>query len=148
MSRIHDFRVEEIPEQEIQNETVSSTKIRKALGEGHIQRANAYLEHFFLMHLNLGKQPELQGDSGRSHLRLPDPDVHKLIPPPGGYAVSYSYAGGRGRGLLRIGDRGLLLYPEHEDAMPSGGELDLHFHKHLGAKGLEREMAELSELIY
>ncbi len=43
------FRVEEIPEQEIQNETVSSTKIRKALLEGNMQRANAYLEHHFMI---------------------------------------------------------------------------------------------------
>lgn len=148
MSRIHDFRVEEIPEQEIQNETVSSTKIRKALGEGHIQRANAYLEHFFLMRLNLGSQPALQGHAGRSHMVLPDPDQHKLIPPPGGYAVSYPRAGRRARGLLRIGEGGLQLYPEQEDVIPGGGELDLHFHKHLGALGLDREMAKLFELIY
>ncbi|HNY15152.1 MAG TPA: adenylyltransferase/cytidyltransferase family protein, partial [Bacteroidales bacterium] len=36
------FEAEEIPEQEVQHETVSSTKIRKAISEGYIQRANAY----------------------------------------------------------------------------------------------------------
>jgi riboflavin kinase / FMN adenylyltransferase len=43
------FEVEEIPEQDIQNETVSSTKIRKAIEEGNIQRANAYLNHILIM---------------------------------------------------------------------------------------------------
>jgi riboflavin kinase/FMN adenylyltransferase len=46
------FEAEEIPEQEVQHETVSSTKIRKAIGEGYIQRANAYLDHYYLI---LGK---------------------------------------------------------------------------------------------
>ena len=49
------YRVEEIPEQEIQNETVSSTKIRKALSEGNIQRVNAYLEHLYMVQTRLGK---------------------------------------------------------------------------------------------
>ena len=35
----YNFEAEEIPEQEVQNETVSSTKIRKAISEGYIQRA-------------------------------------------------------------------------------------------------------------
>lgn len=43
------FKVEEIPGQEIQNETVSSSRIRKALKDGNIQRANAYLEHYYMI---------------------------------------------------------------------------------------------------
>lgn len=43
------FETEEIPEQEIHNETVSSTEIRKALAEGYIQRVNAYLEHYYFI---------------------------------------------------------------------------------------------------
>jgi FAD synthase len=40
----YNFEAEEIPEQEVQHETVSSTKIRRAIGEGYIQRANACLD--------------------------------------------------------------------------------------------------------
>jgi riboflavin kinase/FMN adenylyltransferase len=43
------FEAEEIPEQEVQHETVSSTKIREAIGNGYIQRANAYLDHYYLV---------------------------------------------------------------------------------------------------
>ena len=43
------FEVEEIPEQDIHNETVSSTKIRKAIQDGSIQKANAYLDHQYIM---------------------------------------------------------------------------------------------------
>lgn len=55
------FRVEEIPEQEIQNEIVSSTIIRRALLEGNIQRANAYLQHLFLIQADLLPLPVESG---------------------------------------------------------------------------------------
>jgi riboflavin kinase/FMN adenylyltransferase len=43
------FEAEEIPEQEVQHETVSSTKIRQAIKEGFIQKANAYLDHYYIV---------------------------------------------------------------------------------------------------
>ncbi|MCK7530535.1 MAG: hypothetical protein MZV63_05565 [Marinilabiliales bacterium] len=46
---LYGFEAEEIPMQEVQNETVSSTRIRQALSEGYIQRANAYLDHFYII---------------------------------------------------------------------------------------------------
>jgi riboflavin kinase/FMN adenylyltransferase len=52
----YNFEAEEIPEQEVQHETVSSTKIRKAISEGYIQRANAYLDHYYIIivyHVNI-----------------------------------------------------------------------------------------------
>ncbi|MBN1387099.1 MAG: FAD synthetase family protein, partial [Bacteroidales bacterium] len=49
------FEAEEIPEQEIEHETVSSTRIRKAVREGYIQRANAYLDHYYMV---MGKTEE------------------------------------------------------------------------------------------
>ena len=49
LTKDHNFEVEEIPEQDLENETVSSTITRKALSEGRIQRANAYLDHHFIM---------------------------------------------------------------------------------------------------
>ena len=49
LGKFYNFSVEEIPEQDIQNETVSSTLIRKALQEGRIQRANAYLDHHYII---------------------------------------------------------------------------------------------------
>ena len=53
----YNFEAEEIPEQEVQHETVSSTKIRQAISEGYIQRANAYLDHYYMI---IGK-PEKSG---------------------------------------------------------------------------------------
>ena len=45
----YQFEAEEIPEQEVYHETVSSTKIRQAISEGYIQRANAYLDHYYII---------------------------------------------------------------------------------------------------
>ncbi len=49
LKKKHHFEVEEIPEHFIQNECVSSTKIRKAIQQGNIQRANAYLDHYYII---------------------------------------------------------------------------------------------------
>lgn len=82
------FLAEEIPEQDVENETVSSTKIRKAISEGYIQRANAYLDHFYIV---IGR-PERYSCEICSE--LPDffnidfSDDCKLLPSPGIYAVT------------------------------------------------------------
>src|SRR5690606_16587353 len=45
--RTYDFEVEEISQQEIEAVTVSSTKIRKALLEGRVEKANRFLSYPF-----------------------------------------------------------------------------------------------------
>jgi len=82
------FEAEEIPEQEIEHETVSSTNIRKAIREGYIQRANAYLDHYYMI---IGK-PEnynIQETRGMPDLmKIPVTEESKLLPSPGIYAVT------------------------------------------------------------
>jgi riboflavin kinase/FMN adenylyltransferase len=84
----YNFSAEEIPEQEVENETVSSTRIRKALSEGYIQRANAYLDHYYIV---MGKpqalsfKPEIDCPA---LYELPLTEECKLLPSPGIYAVS------------------------------------------------------------
>jgi riboflavin kinase/FMN adenylyltransferase len=84
----HGFGVEEIAEQDIQNESVSSTKIRKALQDGNIQKANAYLDHqYIIMGLMTRSSPVLE------EIGFPSYDVKieeecKLVPPNGVYAVT------------------------------------------------------------
>ncbi len=96
------FEAEEIPEQEVEHETVSSTKIRKAIGEGYIQRANAYLDHYYII---IGKS-EFYTIS-KTH-RLPQffriilNEESKLLPPPGIYAVSVEEGPVRFRGMVII----------------------------------------------
>ncbi len=53
MALTYGFEVEEIPEQDIQNESISSSKIRKALAEGDIMKANAYLDYDYLFNASI-----------------------------------------------------------------------------------------------
>ncbi|MBL7110400.1 MAG: riboflavin biosynthesis protein RibF [Bacteroidales bacterium] len=81
------FDVEEIPEQEVQQESVSSVTIRKALLEGDIQRANKYLDHNYII---TGKCTSLKPPSPASqHPRysIQLEEETKLLPPDGTYPV-------------------------------------------------------------
>ncbi|MDY0198720.1 MAG: riboflavin kinase [Tenuifilaceae bacterium] len=85
------FGVEEIPEQDIQHETVSSTTIRKAIKEGRIQRANAYLDHQYIIIGGLGRGTHLFTDIDFPTLTVQVEEVGKLIPPNGIYAVAVQW---------------------------------------------------------
>ena len=79
---LYGFEAEEIPMQEVQHETVSSTRIRQALTEGYIQRANAYLDHFYII---TGTAEEFSPSVSFDHrvFRIPVTEVTKLVPPEG-----------------------------------------------------------------
>jgi riboflavin kinase / FMN adenylyltransferase len=84
----YNFEAEEIPEQEVQNEKVSSTKIRQAISEGYIQRANAYLDHYYII---IGKTEEYFNNKSvdlPALLKVRITEECKLLPAPGIYAVS------------------------------------------------------------
>jgi riboflavin kinase / FMN adenylyltransferase len=85
------FNVEEIPEQDIQHETVSSTTIRKSIKEGRIQRANAYLDHQYIIIGALGKGTHYFTEVGFPTLTLQIEELGKLIPPEGIYAISLEW---------------------------------------------------------
>jgi len=82
------FGVEEIPEQDIHNESVSSTKIRKALQEGSIQKANAYLDHQYIIMGELRKSSPVLEQIGFPCFSLQIEEDCKLVPPNGVYAVT------------------------------------------------------------
>jgi riboflavin kinase/FMN adenylyltransferase len=82
------FQVEEIPEQDIQNESVSSTKIRKAILDGSIQKANAYLDHQYIMMGLLSKSSPVLEEIGFPCYTLQIEEDSKLVPPSGVYAVT------------------------------------------------------------
>jgi riboflavin kinase/FMN adenylyltransferase len=81
------FEVEEISAQEINDVSVSSTKIRKALHEGNVTTANSYLGYPYLLTGTITKGKGL----GRQ-LQFPTANLHidntyKLIPKKGSYVV-------------------------------------------------------------
>ncbi len=98
-----DFSVEEIPAQEIDDVSVSSTKIRKALEEGDVETANAYLGYPYMLTGTVKKGKGL----GRK-LNFPTANVHisesyKLVPKNGVYIVKSSMAGKMVHGMMNIG---------------------------------------------
>lgn len=102
LSKKYHFSVEEIPAQEIQNESVSSTRIRKALQEGNIQRANACLDHFYCITGIVTYGNPFLRNSGfpSSYLLINDSD--KLVPPEGVYAVRAKTNDGHFKGICNI----------------------------------------------
>jgi len=82
-----DFEVEEISKQELEDVAVSSTKIRNALKEGDIQKANAYLGYPIMLEGTV-----IHGKSLGKKLGYPTANLHlqedyKLIPAQGVYVV-------------------------------------------------------------
>ena len=98
----YNFDVEEIPEQDLHNETVSSTLIRKSLQEGRIQRANAYLDHHYMI---IGKLTQGSNELKERNLNTLYLDIEeecKLVPPDGVYAVRIEVGDNSFKGILNI----------------------------------------------
>lgn len=98
----YNFEVEEIPEQDIQNESVSSTKIRKALMAGNIQKANAYLDHQYIMAGPVVKSPPILEEIGFPCYSVKVEEDCKLVPSNGVYAVTVLGEDSFSRGMCFI----------------------------------------------
>ncbi|WP_109301649.1 bifunctional riboflavin kinase/FAD synthetase [Aquimarina sp. AU474] len=99
----NDFTVEEISKQDIDDVAISSTKIRQALLEGDISRANMYLGYNFMLTGKVIKGKEL----GRK-LNYPTANLHiaedyKLIPKKGVYVVQAKIDNKLYFGMMNIG---------------------------------------------
>lgn len=116
------FDVEEIPQQDIDNETVSSTKIRKALITGNIQRANAYLDHYYIVRGCFEEGDQGLRAAGFPTLKLPVEEDTKLIPPDGVYAIHLISGNTYYRGMLKIRRPGGLI---------SSSPVDINLEMHL-----------------
>ena len=114
-----DFEVEEIPEQDIQHETVSSTTIRKALKEGRIQRANAYLDHQYIIIGSLGKGTHYFDQAGYPTVTVQIEEVGKLIPPEGIYATSLYWNKEYYKAML-------IVWEDQDNTHPYDKNVELH----------------------
>lgn len=79
------FSVEEIPEQDIQNESISSSKIRKALEAGDMMKANAYLNYGYNIQGKLREGEKIFSQLGYRSWMLEIDSTKKLIPSIGLY---------------------------------------------------------------
>lgn len=83
----YDFEVEEISKQEIEDVAVSSTKIRNALDEGRVEKANRYLQHPFTLTGKVVKGKGLGKQFGYPTANIIIEEEYKLIPKNGVYVV-------------------------------------------------------------
>jgi riboflavin kinase/FMN adenylyltransferase len=162
LTKEYDFRVEEIPHQDLENETVSSTITRKALLEGRVQRANAYLEDFFIMSGKIKEGHEKCKKIGFPTLEMIIDEDVKLIPNEGVYAVSLNSENERYRGMLNIkvfSDSELPsvqvhLFNYNSNFNLIGKEATITFHKRMrdelqleNSKSLKIQLAKDKEMI-
>ncbi|QQR97479.1 MAG: bifunctional riboflavin kinase/FAD synthetase [Sphingobacteriales bacterium] len=101
----YQYQLEEIPAQTIDEISVSSTKVRKALLEGNIKIANQFLSHPFSI-----KSKVIHGNKVGRLLGFPTANIdvadeHKLIPASGVYAVWVKIDNQLLKGALSIGYR-------------------------------------------
>lgn len=100
-----DFRLEEIPAQDIDDIKVSSTKIRHALQEGDIKTANSFLEYAYSFSGKVVEGDKRGRTIGYPTANLLVEDIHKLIPADGVYAINVIVNNKLHQGMLNIGFR-------------------------------------------
>jgi len=164
MREKYGFEAEEIPEQEVEHETVSSTRIRQAISEGYIQKANAYLDHYYIVMGIPVKFDYVNASLPLSMYKIPITEENKLLPAKGIYAVSFESAGEVSKGMVIIDGPGndpsdVILHLFNENLFPEGRDSTIYFHKKIhGALDLNdlnvstprirAALDEITELIY
>jgi riboflavin kinase / FMN adenylyltransferase len=157
------FEAEEIPEQEVYHETVSSTRIREAISEGYIQRANAYLDHYYIIK---GKPVIYQLDDNLnlpSMVKIPLTEECKILPLPGIYAVSVGSSLFNSKGMVIIHRRNdftseVLLNIFDTKHSADNDKITVSFHKMIhgainfsdsrSVSKINMAIDEISDLIY
>jgi riboflavin kinase/FMN adenylyltransferase len=104
-SHLYDFKVEEIPAQDIDAVSVSSTKIRNALAEGNLKTANSYLGYNFMLSGTVVNGKQLGGKIGYPTANINVKETYKLIPKTGVYVVLSKIQERNVYGMMNIGNR-------------------------------------------
>jgi riboflavin kinase/FMN adenylyltransferase len=99
------FDVEEIPRQDIDHIAVSSSKIRKALGEGDVMTARHLLGKSYFLSGRVVKGDKLGRMLGFPTANIDIDSHYKLVPADGIYAVRITYEHQLFDGMLYIGNR-------------------------------------------
>jgi len=144
------FEVEEIPEQDIHNESVSSTKIRKALLDGNMQKANAYLDHFYIIMGPARPSNIMLAEIGFPSYTLQVEEDCKLVPPNGVYAVSVKGGTTTQKGMCFVKknhespiDTLVEVHLTDSNEQLDNKVLSLYFHKRLRE---EKTMSSIEDL--
>lgn len=110
---LYGFEVEEISAQLIDDVSISSTKIRKALLSGDVSKANYYLGYYYLLEGQVVEGQQIGRTLGFPTANLKILDESKLIPRDGVYAVLVKVKGQSFRGMMNIGNNPSLSSKKH-----------------------------------
>ena len=104
-SPVYGFEVIEIPEQDINDVAISSTRIRTALLGGNIELANAFLGYPFFITGKVVRGDQIGRTIGYPTANIVIGERYKLIPSDGIYAAKIKVKGILHKGMAYIGSR-------------------------------------------
>lgn len=99
------FEIERLDALLVEEDSVSSTKIRNALQNGEIEKANHYLGYQFTLNGTVVGGKQLGRKLGFPTANIETSDKNKIIPGYGVYAVKVELNGADYNGMLNIGTR-------------------------------------------
>ncbi|EKT3957573.1 bifunctional riboflavin kinase/FAD synthetase [Flavobacterium psychrophilum] len=99
------FDVEQISAKEIDEISISSTKIRKAIQDGNIKLANQYLGYNYLFAGNVIRGQQLGRTIGFPTANISIENTQKIMPKNGVYIVEGSWQGKSHQGMMNIGTK-------------------------------------------
>lgn len=102
---VYGFEVIEIPEQDVNEVAVSSTRIREALLRSDIAQANAFLGYPFFITGKVIRGNQIGRQLGYPTANLLVEESYKLIPADGIFAVTVEVGGQTYKGMAYIGHR-------------------------------------------
>jgi riboflavin kinase/FMN adenylyltransferase len=113
LSELYDFKLDKIAPQNIGDITISSTKIRNAIIDGDIEKANSYLSCNFSLSGVVEK-----GNGIGSSINFPTANIKvenkwKILPKDGVYAVKIFAENQQYFGMLNIGNRPTIADDKH-----------------------------------
>jgi riboflavin kinase/FMN adenylyltransferase len=105
LAPVYQFEVIEIPEQDINDVAVSSTRIRTALLNGVIELANDFLGYPFFITGSVAHGDQIGRTIGYPTANIKVEEPYKLIPDDGIYAAKVIVDGKTFKGMAYIGNR-------------------------------------------
>jgi riboflavin kinase/FMN adenylyltransferase len=105
LSKLLNFKVEQLSQLLVDNKVVSSTKIRSALEVGNIITANHLLGYHYTLSGSVIKGEQLGRKIGFPTANIDTFDPNKLVPGDGVYAVIVETDGKRYKGMMNTGVR-------------------------------------------
>jgi riboflavin kinase/FMN adenylyltransferase len=105
LSSVYGFDVVEIPEQDINEVAISSTRIRNALLSGDIHLANAFLGYPFFITGKVVRGDQIGRQIGYPTANIVVEEKYKLIPGDGIFAVTVIVSDQKYKGMAYIGSR-------------------------------------------